>query len=1025
MSEDNNKNQKNKNKKIRKRNGLKIFFISLFVAIIIAIGSITGVVIAIAKDAPDIDPTNISSLLSQTSFIVDQNGEPLEKIQTEEYRTIVELDRIPIYLQDAFIAIEDERFKSHIGVDPIGIASSAFDNLKAGHTVRGASTITQQLARNLYLSNDKNWDRKIKEAYLALQIDKALTKNQVLEGYLNRIYLGQGAYGVQGAAQTYFSKDVEDLTIAESALLAGVVKSPTKFAPYQTLKPEDFDSESHIEIGQVDILGEKYIAIYNQEAVDRQKIILSKMLELEKISQEEYDMAIKEDIQSNLQPGKKKITDLSSYFNDYIKSQVIDSLIDQLGYTKEQAEDELYTGGLKIYSTMDLALQQELEDIYDNFTQVLLDSPDRIRGPAFVNWRLDTAQNIIDDEREIIFYKQENMFDEDFNLVIENGSFEMLDDELVLKNSKFTPYQNNVHISDYYTIDDKKNLVTHKVGSLTLPEDGFSITEEGTIIISTKYLKDNPDFSSINEAGNLIIDKKYFYRDQDGIVQPQSATVLMDYKTGQLKALVGGREVEGDKILNRATSSARQPGSSIKPLAAYLPALDNGYTAATAIDDIPFYNKGRIWPKNWYSGYKGLHTLRKSVEQSVNVNSVKTVDDIGTSISMEYLSRMGIIDKNNPEEDNFITSAENSTDNDENLSALGLGGMTKGLSPLEMTAAFGSIANAGTYVEPIAFTKILDKDGNLLLDNVPKKNTVVSPETAFIMSDILRTTVTSGIARRAQIPNMTTAGKTGTTQENRDAWFVGYTPYYVAGLWIGNDAPQIKLNEGSTMAAQLWKIVMSKMHEGLESKSFERPPNLSSASICTQSGKLATELCGNDPRGSTIRTELFAPGTRPTTSCDIHVQLTIDKETNMIANEYCPEENIVTKIFIQRNPPYNPGDYGGIVPSDYEYTAPTKICDIHNETTTLEEEEEEEEDDEEEEEEENGDIDNDKNEDEQDKDEDDEDENDNNGDIENGNNGASAAPDNMQVIKIIKKMMAKFNKKLRNPLDFLAFCFWL
>lgn len=949
MSEDKNKKQENKGKKIKKRNGLKIFFISLFVAIIIAIGAVTGVVIAIAKDAPKIDPTNISSLLSQTSFILDQNGKTLEKIQTEEYRTIVELDKIPVYLRDAFIAIEDERFESHIGVDPIGIASSAMDNLKAGHTVRGASTITQQLARNLYLNNDKKWDRKIKEAYLALQIDKALTKNQVMEGYLNRIYLGQGAYGVQEAAQTYFSKDIEDLTIAESALLAGVVKSPTKFAPYQTLKPEDFDSEKHVEVGQVDILGEKYIAIYNQHAVDRQKLVLSKMLELEKITKEEYDAALAEDMKASLKPGQKKITGLSSYFNDYIKAQVIDALVEKLGYSREQAEAELYTGGLKIYSTMDLELQQKLEDIYDNFTQVLLGSPDRIRGPAFVSWRLNKAQNIVDDKNKVIYYKQENMFDENFNLVVEKGTFEMVDDKLVLKNSKFTPYENNIDISDYYTIDDRKNLVTHKVGSLTLPEDEFSIAEDKSIIISSKYLKDNPDFYSVNEAGNLIIDEKYFYRQKDGVVQPQSATVIMDYRTGELKALVGGRDVEGDRILNRATSSTRQPGSTIKPLAAYLPALDNGYTAATAIDDIPFYMNGRAWPKNWYSGYRGLHTLRKSVEQSVNINSVKTVDDIGIPVSMEYLSRMGIIDKDNPEKDNFITSAENSANNDENLSALGLGGMTKGLTPLEMTAAFGSIANAGTYVEPIAFTKILDKDGNLLLDNVPKKNTVVSPQIAYIMSDILRTTVTNGIAGRAQVPNMPTAGKTGTTQDKGDAWFIGYTPYYVAGLWIGNDSPQIKLNEGSAMAAQLWRIVMTKVHEGLESKKFDQPPNITSASICTQSGKLATELCSRDPRGSTIRTEIFASGTQPTTSCDVHVELTIDKTTNQIANEYCPKDNVVTQVFIQRNPPYNPGNHGGVVPSDYQYTAPTKVCEVHNQQTAIEDalEDEDEEDDDE------------------------------------------------------------------------------
>lgn len=932
MSEDNKKTAKKTKKK-----GLKIFFIAIFMLIVIAAGAVGGIVIAIAKDAPKINPRNINSLLNQTSFILDQNGNVLEKIQmdTGEYRTIVSINQMPKHLKDAFISIEDERFEDHIGVDPKGIIKSTIDNIKARSLVRGASTITQQLARNLYLHKDKKFDRKIKEAYLALQMEKALTKDQILEGYLNRIYLGQGAYGVQEAAQTYFSKDVEELTIAESAVLAGIIKSPTKYSIYQTLRPEDFNSDKHIEVGRLDILGEKYIAVYNEEGVKRQKIVLAKMLELGKITEAEYNEALQEDIRANLKPGQKKIQGISSYFNDYIKVQVIEALMNELGYSREEAEAELYTGGLKIYSTMDLELQQQLENIYNNFTEVLLGSPDKIKGPAFVSWRLNKAQNILDERNNIIFYKQENILDESFNLIIDKGTFEIADSKLIIKNPKLTPYKSNIEISDYYTIDERKNLVTHRVGSLTLPEQEFSIGEDKSITISSKYLKDNPDFYSINDNGHLVINEKYFYRQKDGIVQPQSATVIMDYRTGQIKALVGGRDVEGTRILNRATSSARQPGSTMKPIAAYLPALDNGYTAASPIDDIPFYSNGKLWPNNWYSGYKGIQTLRRSVEQSGNVNSVKTVEAVGIKTSMEYLARMGIINKEDPSKDNFITSAENNNSNDENLSALGLGGMTKGLSPLEVTAAYGSIANAGTYIKPVAFTKILDKNDFVLLDNTPKETTVVSPQVAYIMSDILRTTVSNGIAGRAQIPNMPTAGKTGTTQDKADAWFVGYTPYYVTGVWIGNDSPQILLNQGSSMAAQLWKIIMTQVHEGLEGKSFDKPPNIISVSICTQSGKLSTDFCSRDPRGSTIKTEIFAEGTQPTEFCDAHVELTIDTTTNKIANEYCPEENVAKKVFIKRNPSYNPADNGGIVPSDYQYTAPTEICDEHNQENSV------------------------------------------------------------------------------------------
>lgn len=948
MSEDNKNKQDKKKHKKNKKSGLKIFLLVLVIVIIIGIGATAGIVIAIAKEAPEIDPTNISALLNQTSFILDQNGNVIEKIQTKEYRTIVSIDQMPEHLKDAFISIEDERFYDHIGVDPKGIIKSTIDNIKAGHIVRGASTITQQLAKNLYLTSEKKLDRKIKEAYLALQIEKVLTKDQILEAYLNRIFLGQGAYGVQEAAQTYFSKDVEDLTIAESAVLAGIIKSPSKYALFKTLPPEKFDSEKHVEVGQIDTLGEKYIAVYNEEAINRQKVVLAKMLELGKITEEEYNEALNEDIRAKIKPGEKKIKGISSYFNDYIKVQVIEALMEELGYSKEEAEEELYTGGLKIYSTMDVDLQRQLEDIYKNFTEVLLGNPDNIKGPAFISWRLNSAQNIVDERNNIIFYKQEHLLDENYNLIIEKNTFELTDNQLILKNKKLTPYKSNIEIADYYRIDNRKNLVTHRLGTLALPEEEFSITEDKAIIISNNFLKNNPDFYSISDDGNLLINEKYFYRHKEGIVQPQSATVIMDYKTGEIKALVGGRDVEGYQILNRATSSPRQPGSTIKPLSAYLPALDNGFTAASPIDDIPYYNnEGELWPNNWYTGYRGIHTLRKSVEQSVNVNSVKVVEAIGIKNSMEYLSRMGIINKNDPTKDNFITAAENNINNDENLSALGLGGMSKGLTPLEMTAAYGSIANAGTYIKPIAFTKVLDNNDNLLIDNTPKKNAVVSPEIAYIMSDILRTTVTNGIAGRAQIPNMPTAGKTGTTQDKADAWFVGFTPYYVTGVWIGNDSPQIKLNQGSSIAAQFWKIIMTQVHEGLESKSFEQPANIVSVQVCSQSGKLPTELCSHDPRGSTIITEIFAQGTQPTEFCETHVELKIDTTTGKIANEYCPEENVVTKVFIKRDPPYNPSEHNGIMPVDYQYTAPTEVCDVHNQENAIDEFLEDEEEDEE------------------------------------------------------------------------------
>jgi len=931
------------NKKPKKKNrftffkGIKILFVLVIMAIILAGGAIGAAVVAIVDEAPDIDPTTIQSSLSQTSSIYDPNGVLIEKILAEELRTLVSIKQMPQHLLDAFIAIEDERFETHPGVDIRGIGGALLDNFKSGG-LRGASTITQQLVKNVYLTNDVKLTRKITEAYLALKMETILSKDQILEAYLNRNYFGQNAYGVQEASRTYFSKDVSELNLAESALLAGVVKSTTQFQPYYRVKPADFDPSKHYEVGRIDVLGETFVAVFNEESLERQKVVLAQMLKLGKISQIDYDYVLRQDVRLSLNPEEKKPQDITSYFADLIKKQVVEALMEDLGYTKEQADTELFGGGLSIYATIDTNMQKQLEDIYNNFTEILVGDTENIRGPVLVDWVANRNGDILDEKNNIVYFKKENIFSEDNRLILTEDEFSLENGDLIIDTNKITPYPTHFDIGDFYTIDERKNLVAHTVGSIVVP-DGQFVVESGVITIKKEFLEANPEFhttETIDGKRVMLVNNGYYFFQPNGIVQPQSATVVLDYRTGHIKALVGGRDVEGNRILNRATDSQRQPGSAIKPVAVYLPALDTGYTAATPIDDIPFYNEaGTLWPKNWYTGYRGIHTLRRSVEQSVNVNSVRTVEDIGVRTSMEYLARMGIIDEDNPESDNIVTSLENRQTNDENLAALGLGGMTKGLSPLELTAAYGSIANDGVFVEPISFTRVLDKNGNVLINNAPEESRVASPQVSYIMGDILRTTVSSGIAGRARMSDMVVAGKTGTTQNQADIWFVGYTPYYVTGTWIGNDSPKVTLSRSSSTAAQLWQHINTITHEGLESKTtFERPDGIVSASICTQSGLLATDLCKADPRG-VVRSELFASGTQPKAYCDIHVQLQIDQTNGKLANEYCPDENVVSRIFIQRTPPYHPEDNNGITPSDYQYQAPTAVCTDHNESTVI------------------------------------------------------------------------------------------
>lgn len=926
---------KYKNKKVRRNNfkkSLKILLVLILLFTILAGGVLAGVVISIMKDAPEIDPKKINSLLSQTSTIYDSNEKLIEKIDTGEYRTFVSLNKMPKHLSDAFIAIEDERFVEHRGIDPKGIVGSLLQNLRSNDIERGASTITQQLVKNVYLTNEQTLNRKIQEAYLSLQVEKVLSKDQILEAYVNRIFFGQNAAGVQEASQTYFSKNVEDLTLAESALFAGIVQNPKKHQPFVRVKPEEYDAEKQALVGEMNVQGEQFILVFNEKSIDRQKVVLKKMLELNKITPSQYDEALKEDIRETLRPGQKEIAEITSYFTDFVKDQVITTLVNKLDYSKEDAEEELYKGGLKIYTTVNLDLQKELENIYDNFTETLVGNTSYMRGPVLIDWRLNGFGSIIDDKGRLLYYKKSNLLDEEDNLVIDTSEYIISENgDITIQNtSKINVYPKHVDVSDYYTIDERKNLVTHTVGSFDMSEKDFKSNENGGITISKKFLDGKKDFYKINDRGNLVISGKYFYSSKDGIVQPQSATVILDHKTGQIKAVVGGRDVEGNRILNRATNSQRQPGSVIKPLAAYLPALDNGYTAATAIDDIPFYDgNGKLWPKNSYSGYKGMRTLRSAVEDSGNVPSVKTVKDIGIDTSIAYLEKLGIVNKKNGEKDNFVTAEDDPNRNDENFSALGLGGMTYGLTPLEVTAAYGAIANDGVYIEPIAFTKILDNDGNVLLDNKPRETKVVSPQIAYIMGDVLRSNVADGIGTNAKLPNMVVAGKTGTTQNRADIWFVGYTPYYATGVWIGNDSPKITLNQGSDKAASFWKHIMTKAHEGLESKySFDKPDGIVTANVCTQSGKLPSRICSQDPRG-VIKSEIFAKGTVPTKYCDVHTYVRVDTSSGKLANRYCPNYLIGNRVFVRRTPPYKSWENGGIVPRDYAYNAPTGYCTVH------------------------------------------------------------------------------------------------
>ncbi len=407
--------------------------------------------------------------------------------------------------------------------------------------------------------------------------------------------------------------------------------------------------------------------------------------------------------------------------------------------------------------------------------------------------------------------------------------------------------------------------------------------------------------------------------DENGTLQPEASVVIIDNNTGEIKAVMGGRSNKVRRGLNRATQSLRQPGSSIKPLSVYAPALDNGYTAGTVVDDAPV-TFGNYSPRNYDKTFRGLVTVREGIKNSLNIVAVKVLQDIGIERSIEYLDKFGFttIETKDPKR------------NDRNLPALALGGMTKGVKPIEMVAAYNVFPNKGVYIAPKSFTEVYDRHGNVLIENSTDKRRVLSEQVAYLMVNMMRDVVQAGgTGVNAALPNMPVAGKTGTTTEYKDAWFIGYTPYYTAAVWMGHDDPKPMSFTGGSYPARLWKAIMLDIHKELPAKTFQQPSGFVSAEICTKSGKRPSELCKLDPRGSTIKTEIFIKGTEPDAEsiCDIHVIKDICTESGLLASPSCPPYLIESRIYTQRLEPF---DETKALPADNIYEAPVKICDLQH-----------------------------------------------------------------------------------------------
>ena len=776
---------------------MNLTLLCILAAGIIGISLGLGVFKGIIDTSPSIENVKVTPTGFST-FVYDLEGNQIAKLISQNSNRIpVTQDMIPEDLAHAFVAIEDERFYEHNGIDIKGILRAAYVGISNGfHFTEGASTITQQLLKNNVFTDWTSEDsfteslkRKIQEQYLAIELTKSMSKDEVLLNYMNTINLGQNTLGVQAASLRYFNKSVNSLSLSECAVIAGITQNPSRLNPI-----------SHPE-----------------ENAKRREKVLKNMLEQGYITQTEYDTAMADDVYSRIQVVNEEAEDtlVNSYFVDALTDDVMNDLL-AAGYNETQAFTLLYSGGLKIYSTQDPHIQSICDEVFTNEENY----------PADTRWYLNYALTV-----------KKNNGD------YENHSTEMF--------RAFFKEQN----SSYNLIYNSK-------------EEAYEDIE-------------------IYKAAVVGADAEVFDESITLTPQPQVSITVQDQHTGYVVAMVGGRGAkEGSRTLNRATDTKRQPGSTFKIVAVYAPALDSaGLTLATMVNDAPFnYANGRPVSNWWGEEYRGLNSLRQGIIQSMNIVAVKTLTLITPQLGFDYVKNFGFTTVVDREE---VTVGGETQIFSDIQQSLGLGGLTRGVTNEELNAAYASIANGGTYIKPKLYTKVVDHDGNVILDNtLPDSRQVIKETTAWLLTDAMQDVVTSGTGASVNFGNMAIAGKTGTTSDYNDIWFSGYTPYYTATTWAGYDN-NVKLRKGDerNLAKKLWRAVMSKIHEDLPSESFTMPSSgIVQATVCARSGKLPIAgLCDG-----TLATEYFAEGTVPTDSCDVHYQGSICQYSNLPACEQCP-----------------------------------------------------------------------------------------------------------------------------------------
>lgn len=745
------------------------FVLALCVALAL-LGAVVGIAKAFVDTAPTLDLAALDAQ-DKTSFIYDSQGNLITDYKGTEDRIMVSIDEIPEMLQNAFIAVEDARFYEHNGVDVKRIVGALVANFTSGST-QGGSTITQQLIKQTVLSSEQSYKRKLQEAYLAMELETRYTKKQILESYLNTIFLGGSYYGVRVAAYGYFGKSLDQLTLRECAMLAGLTRSPNYYNPRSNFYTRNTEGSSTPDITN-----------------NRTDYVLRQMRENGLITAQQYNAALDRSTASVLEKSPAS-TDMYAYphYVEYAISDVVDTFLDLNGLEDTSAnryamENKLRTGGYSVYLCLDTEIQEIVEDTLANWSNY-----PRLRDPS---------------------------------------------------------------------------------------------------------------------------DKVYQSRNSDGtyteIEQPQAAACVFDYRTGELKAIVGGRyKPTTRKTLNRASGMTMPVGSSIKPLTVYAPAIDLGASPASIAYNMPVPISGwkdssgkDSWPKNYGGGgYKGPQSFRSALRNSYNTAAAQILMTyVGVFRSVEYLHLMGIPDKNI------------------NADPFGLALGSSGLTPVQMAVAFGTIANKGVYQQPLSFSRIVDNNGNVVVDmhQQQDRHQVFKPSTAYLVVDMLKEAVQSGTGTKAKISSQVVAGKTGTNSDSKGVFFAGMTGWYSGSVWIGHDNYKALSSKatGGNAAAPLWQSFMEKIHKAknLDSREIiDGTPsdyNLVRVTTCGVSGQLATDACYNDVNGYKTITDYWSADSVPTAYCSMHKSVSVCTESGLLATDYCPSYSVETRgiVLIPRGHP--------------------------------------------------------------------------------------------------------------------------